>query len=147
MNGGDLALRNATYALFVRKGRAPTTEDVARETKRPEEEVRAAWQRLHDEHAIVLEADASSIRMANPFSAVSTPHRVEAAGRSWYANCAWDAFGICAALHVDGRIDTTCPDCGEPVAVEVRDGRPDDEDLVFHSLVDAPHWWDDIVFT
>jgi len=25
-----------------------------------------------------------------------------------------DAFGICAALHVDGRIETTCPDCGEP---------------------------------
>ncbi len=147
MNGGDLALRNATYALFVRKGRAPTAEDVARETKRPEEEVRAAWQRLHDEHAIVLEADASSIRMANPFSAVSTPHRVEAAGRTWYANCAWDAFGILAALGVAGRIETACPDCDEQLAVDVREGRADDESLVFHSLVDAARWWDDIVFT
>jgi hypothetical protein len=29
----------------------------------------------------------------------------------------------------------------------MRDGSPDDETLVFHSLVDAAHWWDDIVFT
>jgi hypothetical protein len=94
----------------------------------------------------VLDTTAE-ILMANPFSAVPTAHRVDAAGRSWYANCAWDAFGICAALHADGRIETTCPDCGERLVVHVRDGRPDDESLVFHSLVDAVHWWDDIVFT
>ena len=147
MDEGDLALRNATYALFVREGRAPTADDLARETERPEDEVRAAWRRLHDEHAIVLDEATGEIRMANPFSAVSTPHRVEAAGRTWYANCAWDAFGVLAALGADGRIETTCPDCDAPLVVEVRDGRPDDESLVFHSLVDAAHWWDDIVFT
>jgi hypothetical protein len=95
----------------------------------------------------VLDAETGEIRMANPFSAVPTPYRVEAAGRGWYANCAWDAFGICAALHVDGRIETVCPDCDEPLAVDVRDERPDDETLVFHCLVPAAHWWDDITFT
>jgi hypothetical protein len=108
--------------------------------------VRRGWERLHDVHALVLDSKGE-IRMANPFSAVPTPHRVHAGGRSWYANCAWDAFGVCAALDVDGRIETTCPDCGAPLTVGVHDGRPDDEDLVFHSLVDAAHWWDDIVFT
>jgi alkylmercury lyase-like protein len=143
----DLALRNATYALFVRNGRAPTAGEVAAETGQGETGVREGWERLHDAHALVLDADTRQIRMANPFSAVPTPHRVEAAGRTWYANCGWDAFGICAALHADGRIETTCPDCGEALAIEVRDGRADDERLVFHSLVDAGHWWDDIVFT
>ena len=143
----DLLLRNETYAQFVQLGRPPTVREVAEAAGLGVREVRAGWLRLHDQHALVLDEATGAIRMANPFSGVPTPHRVEAAGRTWYANCAWDAFGICAALHVDGRIDTTCPDCGEPVAVEVRDGRPDDEDLVFHSLVDAPHWWDDIVFT
>lgn len=85
--------------------------------------------------------------MAAPFSNVPTPFGVRAAGRDWYANCAWDAFGICAALGVDGRIETACPDCADPLTVEVRDGRPDDESLVFHALVPAAHWWDDIVFT
>jgi len=78
---------------------------------------------------------------------VPTAYRVQADGRSWYANCAWDAFGICAALHVDGRIETACPDCGDAVTVEVHDQRPDDASLLFHCLVPAAHWWDDIVFS
>ena len=46
-----------------------------------------------------------------------------------------------------GRVEASCADCGEPIAVEVRDGLPDDESLLFHVLVPASHWWDDIVFT
>jgi hypothetical protein len=95
----------------------------------------------------VLEAGGDALRMVNPFSAVPTAHRVRAAGRWWYANCAWDALGICAALHADGRVETSCPDCAEPIAFEVRDGRPDDESLLFHCLVPAREWWSDIVFT
>jgi hypothetical protein len=143
----DLELRNVTYGLFVRDGRAPTADDVAIEAGRGADDVRTAWRRLHDQHALVLDAGSGEIRMANPFSAIATPYRVHAAGRRWYGNCAWDAFGICAALHADGRIETACADCGEPLSVEVRDKRPDDGSLVFHSLVDAGHWWDDIVFT
>ncbi len=109
--------------------------------------VREGWRRLHGAHALILNLSGSEIRMANPFSAVPTAYRVRAGGRWWYANCAWDAFGICAALHVDGRIEASCPDCGFPVAVEVREQRPDDTSLLFHCLVPAAHWWDDIVFT
>jgi hypothetical protein len=138
----DVQLRNVTYRRFVELGRAPSAEEVAADA----DAVRAAWRRLHDAHALVLDEDGA-IRMANPFSAMPTPYEVEAAGRRWYANCAWDAFGICAALHADGTIDTTCPDCGDAIRVVVRDMRPDDESLVFHCLVPAAHWWDDIVFT
>ena len=98
-------------------------------------------------HALVLNPATDQLRMLNPFSCVPTAYRVRARDRWWYANCAWDAFGICAALHVDGRIETSCADCGEPVAVEVRDERVDDETLLFHCLVPAVQWWDDIVFT
>lgn len=85
--------------------------------------------------------------MVAPFSAVPTPFRVHAADRAWFANCAWDAFGICAARHVDGRIETECPDCGDRITVDVRDERPDDPSLLFHCLVPAARWWDDIGFT
>jgi len=147
MDARDLELRNLTYRLFVELGRAPSSDEVAEAAGFAREEVAAAWLRLHEAHALVLEPNATQIRMAHPFSAVPTPYRVEAAGRSWYANCAWDAFGICAALYVDGRVETACPDCGEPIAVEVRGGRSDDESLLFHCLVPAAHWWDDVVFT
>jgi alkylmercury lyase-like protein len=141
IDGGDLALRNRTYALLVELGRPPQAGEVG-----PAEEVHAGWRRLHDVHALVLDGEGE-ILMANPFSAVETPHRVHAAGRWWYGNCAWDAFGICAALGVDGRIETECPDCAEGITVDIRGGRPGDESLLFHCLVPAAHWWDDIVFT
>ena len=147
MDDRDLELRNLTYRLFVELGRAPSADEVAEAGSVAREEVVQGWRRLHDLHALVLEPDGARILMAQPFSAVPTPYRVEAAGRSWFGNCAWDAFGICAALHADGRVDTACPDCGEPIAVEVRSARPDDESLVFHCLVPAAHWWDDVVFT
>ena len=147
MTPEDIGLRNQTYRLFVELGRAPSAEEVAAARGTTEPEVLDGWRRLHDEHALVLAADGSQLRMANPFSAVPTNYRVHADGRWWYANCAWDAFGICAALHCDGRIETSCPDCGEALSVEVRDHVPDDPSLLFHCLLPAAQWWDDIVFT
>ena len=143
----DLGVRRLTYRLFVDLGRAPGVAEVGAVTGLSVTEVEDSWRRLHDGHALVLDPATTELRMANPFSAVPTAHRVRARERWWYANCAWDAFGICAALHVDGRIETSCADCGEPLAVEVQDGRPDDDSLLFHCLVPAAHWWDDIVFT
>jgi len=135
----DLELRNLVYRRFVELGRAPTLEELATDE--------AALRRLHDAHWLVLEPDRPEIRMMNPFSAVPTQHRVEADGRSWFANCAWDAFGIPAALGVDGHISSLCPDCGESIEIDVVDRRPEPADDVFHVLVPARRWWDDIVFT
>jgi hypothetical protein len=147
MNEDDRALRNVTYARFVELGRAPTAAEVAVAMGRDLPEVIAGWARLHSGHALVLDPETGGITMANPFSGVPTGYRVQAAGRWWYGNCAWDAFGICAALHSDGRIETSCPDCGESLRIAVRDQRPDDGSLLFHCLVPAARWWDDIVFT
>jgi hypothetical protein len=142
----DIDLRNATYRRFVELGRAPSAAEIADHPGMSEMAVRAGWQRLHDAHALVLD-NAGDIAMANPFAAKPTPFRVGAAGRSWFANCAWDAFGIGAALKTDSTIHTECADCGTPLDIAVRDGRPDDSDLVFHVLVPAASWWNDIGYT
>ncbi len=147
VDGNDIALRNLTYRLFVELGRAPTVEEAGAAAHSSAEDIRAGWARLHREHALVLESAAPEIRMANPFSAVPTAHRVRTAGRWWFASCAWDAFGICAALHTDGHIETSCPDCGDRLDIAVRDGSPDNARLLFHCLMPASQWWDDIVFT
>jgi Alkylmercury lyase len=147
MDPRDIELRNETYRLFVELGRAPSADEVAEAMTLAASVVSDGWQTLHAAHALVLNQSGSEIRMANPFSAVPTAYRVWAGGRWWYANCAWDAFGICAALHADGRVEASCPDCGFPMTVEVHEQRPDDPSLLFHCLVPAAHWWDDIVFT
>jgi Alkylmercury lyase len=142
-----LEVRNLTYRTFVELGRAPSIDEVAGAAGLSSVEVEVVWRELHRAHALVLKAASNEILMANPFSAVPTPYRVQAAGRWWYGNCAWDALGICAALRTDGRIETSCPDCDETIAFDVRGERPDDERLLFHCLVPAAYWWDDIIFT
>jgi hypothetical protein len=148
MDPADLEVRRRTYGLLVQLGRPPLADEVAQSLDADVAAVCSAWERLHDAHALVLDGRTGEIRMANPFSAVPTPHRVHAADREWYANCAWDALGICAALGVDGVVTTACPDCGDELTVEVRDRTLlSGGDLFFHCLVPAAHWWDDIVFT
>ena len=142
----DLTIRNATYQGIARLGRAPTSAEVADATGTPAPEVEAAWVRLHDSHALVLD-EQGRIRMLNPFSAVETPFVVEAGGRTWFGNCGWDAFGIGVVLRTDSVVRTTCPDCDEPIDLDVRGHRPTDTSAVFHVLVPAREWWNDIGFT
>ena len=147
MEEADRSLRNATYRLFVELGRAPSAKEVAALAADSSEVVVQGWRRLHEAHALVLNPATDEIRMANPFSAVPTAFRVRSLGRWWYANCAWDALGVCAALHADGDISTSCPDCGAVLSLEIRGGQPQPAELLFHCLVPAVSWWDDIVFT
>ena len=151
MDAADLAVRNATYQAFVQLGVAPTPAEVGdRAGGLTGVEVVDAWRRLHHAHALVLDdpdAPQPALRMLNPFSVVATPHVVEAGGRTWFANCGWDAFGIGVVLRSDATIRTTCPDCGQGIELEVRGYRPTDPSPVFHVLVPARDWWSDIGFT
>ena len=148
MDESDLRIRNHLYASFVRDATAASVTEAAEALKLPAAVLADAYRRLHDAHALVLEPDGTEIRMLNPFSAVETPHRVEAGGRSWFANCAWDALGIPAALHSDGVIESSCPDCGERLELEVRAGElVRGAELLVHFVVPARRWWDDIGFT
>jgi hypothetical protein len=148
MDAFDLDVRRHVYFSVVANGRPPTTVETAAAFGRDEEEIVDAYLRLHDAHALVLEPESTEIWLANPFCFRPTPHRVTAGGRSWTGTCAWDALGIPAALHSDGRIESTCACCGEAVELEVVDGElATGRDLLVHFLVPARRWWDDIGFT
>jgi Alkylmercury lyase len=144
----DLRIRNHVYGSFAATGQAPSAATAAAALGLADDEVEAAYRRLHDAHALVLKPGTTLIHMLNPFSAVETPYRVESGGRWWFANCAWDALGIPAALHADGRVHSRCPGCGESLELEVRDGElVAGADLLVHFVAPARRWWDDIAFT
>lgn len=147
MEKADLELRNASYHLFADLGRAPSADEVAAALGISVQAVAEGWRRLHDAHALVLDGMTGDLVMANPFAARETDFKVVAKDRTWFANCAWDAFGIGAALGVDSVIETLCPDCSDRIQITVIDGHPDDEAPVFHVLVPAARWWDDITHT
>ncbi len=143
----DRRVRLATYRHFVDTGAAPTPAEVAAPLGSTAEAVQEAWTRLAAEHVFVRQPGTGALWMAMPFSAVPTGFRVHAAGRSWWANCAWDALGIPAMLGVPARIDASCGDCAEPMVIETGDGGLARGEGVVHFAVPARDWWDDIGFT
>jgi len=144
----DLDVRRHVYFTVVTNGRPPTTTETADAFGLVEPEIADSYRRLHDPHALVLFPDTTEVWMANPFCFGPTPHKVTAAGREWIGTCAWDALGIPAALHGDGRIESECACCGASVALEVSDGElVEGEELLVHILLPARRWWEDIGFT
>lgn len=115
MTERELALRRRIMESFAATGAPPRIEDTQ------------TLQALAEQHIVALDAD-NHIHMAHPFAAHREGTRVTAGGRTWWGNCAWDAYGIAAAL-----------DLGD-FAIE-----PDGE--LFHIAVPARDWWADIGFT
>ncbi len=145
-------VRMTIYRAIVETTRVPTVAEVAERVGASPSAARDAFGLLHERHALVLEPDGETIRMALPFSGVPTPHRVHVAGRSYYANCAWDALGVPAALHQPGVIESRCAWSHEPLRLEVGPDGPLLTEWVAptwlaHFAVPAVHWWRDIVYT
>ena len=144
---GDLEVKLAVYRHFAETGRRPTPADVAARSGVPANAIVEAYRRLRAQKVLVLEEDGASIRMAPPFSGITTQHEVVANGITYHANCAWDALGIPAALHSTATVRSRCEQSRAPLRLEVGLDGPDRSDWFFHCAVPAFRWWDDIVFT
>jgi hypothetical protein len=143
----DTQTKLAIYRHFAETGRRPSLEVVAERVGSSVNDVRETYGRLRAQRVLALEPDGESIRMAPPFSGVPTQHVVIVDGTSYFANCAWDSFGIPAALNRPGRVQSRCEQSGEPLELETGLEGPPPCDWLFHCLVPAAKWWDNIVFT
>ena len=124
MNDRELELRHRIFRAFADTGAPPSLDG----------EDPALVEALRQAHVIVLD-DAGAVRMAHPFAAHDEGATVTAAdGRRWRGNCAWDGFGIAAALRLDGY------------TVESQ-GVVATDDALFHVEVPAARWWDDPAYT
>lgn len=144
-----LELRLVVYEHVVEYGGAPSRRQLA-EIVGDLDTVDRLLRELHDRHMLVFDdrpGRYGEIRMALPFAAEPTNWRVTTGQEAWWANCAWDALAILAALHRDGHIDSTWSDTGEPVDLDVIDGELNDVRGYICFPLPASQWWDDIVFT
>ena len=140
----DRDVRLAIMRGFVEDGRPPAPDELARSLDVAQIDAEAALRRLAEAHSIVLAPGTPYVWMANPFSAIPTSYRVQSGGRRWFGNCIWDALGILAAVGVDGRISTTCPDCGEPLELRTEGERISGDEAIVHYALPAARWWEDI---
>jgi hypothetical protein len=133
MDGMSVDLRRSIFRHFA-------------DTGAPPELTRAELARLASEHAVALDAEGR-LAFANPFARGPAAYRVTTPSRSYAAVCVWDALGIAALTGADARIDADCPDCGEPLSLEVAAGELAATAHVVHFLVPAARWYDDLAFT
>ena len=125
MDEHDLSLRRAIFESFAATGTPGEHGDV---------------RSLAERHVVALDDDGK-VWMAHPFAAHHDGARVDSGDRTWWGNCAWDAFGIVAALDLQDATITA-----QDISLEIHDGLLAG-DAVFHVLVPARRWWDDIGFT
>src|SRR4029453_7131686 len=104
----DTQVKLVIYRHFAETGQRPSPESVAARVGSDVEVVADAYLRLRSQRVLGLEKAGSFIRMAPPFSGVPTQHVVIVDGKQYFANCAWDALGIPAALHLPGMIYSRC---------------------------------------
>ncbi|MDX6552843.1 MAG: hypothetical protein QOH74_1331 [Gaiellales bacterium] len=130
MTEAELTLRRTIMESCAATAAPPPVDDVP------------SLRGLAAKHVVVLDEEAGSprVRMAHPFAAHHDGARVDAGGRTWWGNCAWDGLGIVAAL---GLREATVTSNG--IEVPVRDGRAV-SNAIFHVAVPARDWWADIGF-
>ena len=143
----DDKVKVAVYRATAETGRIPSINEVAERVEADTAAVKEAYARLRANRLLLLESDGVTIRMAPPFSGVPTQHRVTVSGIEYYANCAWDALGVIAALHRPGVVHSRCEQSFEPLDLSVDVSGPEPSSWLFHCLVPAAKWWDDLVFT
>jgi hypothetical protein len=140
-------IRAFVYRHFAETTHPPSVEETASRFGLIREEAASAYDELHQRHAIFLKTGTHDILMANPFSGVETPFQVQANDKTYFANCAWDSFGISAALQVDAKIEAICAQSGEAIRLTVRNHGVQDSDALVHFLVPFQNWYDNLHFT
>src|SRR5215470_4308288 len=99
----DTQTKLAIYRHFAETGQRLSLQVVAERVRADVSSVSQAYARLRGQRVLVLEPDGTSIRIAPPFSGVPTQHVVIVDETKYFANCAWDSFGIPAACIALGR--------------------------------------------
>ena len=140
-------VRLYVYAQMIDTAVAPTAAETAAALSVPVGDVEAAYRVLAERRMLVLRPGTLAVWMAMPFSNVQTAFTVISGGRAYYANCAWDTFGVAALLDADARIFTTCPDCGGALERKVAHGAVCDKRGVVHFALPPRRWWDDVGLT
>jgi hypothetical protein len=145
----DREVRIAIARSIKTRGKIPTIAAVAADMGKDIASVEASFARMIEDHVFIPRKDSHEIYAYDPFCVGPTDFFVTAAGRVWFGICAWDAFGIPAALGEPGVIETHCADCGEPLVVEVdADGGTDVQTWTVMQIgVRAIEFWKDIYFT
>ena len=141
------ALRVFVYDRIIDGGSVPSSNDIAQRFGVTADDARAELASLKIGKTVLVDPTSGEIWMAGPFSRTETAYRVRGGAQAWWANCAWDMFGIATLVNTTVRASTRCLDCGKTLEMDCDPHHPPQTDWVVHFQVPAARWYDDIGFT
>jgi hypothetical protein len=142
-----MALCVFVYDELLARGQPPPSTSIAAHFDVAPADAREALANLKIGKTILVDPSSGEIWMAGPFAATETPYRVVGGRRTWWANCAWDMFGVAMIAKEPVRIESRCTDCGERMTIHCDPSSAPTIDAVVHFLVPARSWYADIGFT
>jgi Alkylmercury lyase len=144
-------VRLRVYEHFLEHSRPPMLEELMTEFSLGRDEAEAVMRELVETRGVAVVKGTSRILMAWPFSSVATPFVVHARGRTWFANCSWDAIAFHSMLGEDDvAIDSFCHHCARPIRIELSAGRAvavDPPETIVYLALRPIQWWEDIITT
>jgi len=138
------ALHCAIIRHIVDTGHAPSLQRLAELAKLTEDRALSILKKLESIHGVILVPNSSRIWSIHPFALNPTSFWVSTADatRGWWANCAWCALGIGAAIQQDLTITTSDGGEGDLLKFSVVAGRPSRIDLLMNFPYPPERWWD-----
>lgn len=143
----DRRLRKFLYEALVATGEVPSNEELARKLGVDLQAIEESLFRLQAMHALALAPGSRNPWMLHPFSTVPTSFRVEAEGRTYWPNCAWDALSIPSLLNGAATVRGRCGDCNGAMSFEFKDGELEDAEGLVHFVVPPRRFWENVAFT
>lgn len=127
----------AAFRRLLHTGEPATTTQLADDLQQPEATVQAAIDELHRQGQLRLDDDGRILGSAG-LSIRPDRHEIHLNGRQFWTWCAYDFFGIFAALDASGHATTVTPDTGQTVRIDFRHGLPDAAEFVLFLPADDP---------
>jgi hypothetical protein len=143
----DLDVRWLVYRTFAESGHAPSLAELACGVERDASEVAGSLERLQQAHALVLAPVTRDVWMAHPFSAVPTAYTFIFNRRRYFANCAWDFFGLAALIGASGTFSARCAVSGATLGATFDRGALLQAEGILHFVVQPRRFWDNVAFT
>jgi hypothetical protein len=150
VNPNPRSVRKFIFDQFYETASPPVLEEIMERFSVPRVEAFALLKAVEADHHILLVPGTQRILMANPYSAVTTPFRVYADGKRYFANCAWDTVSMHVMLDMGADIESYCHHCAEHLRISLDHGKllssSTPEPTIFLS-VPVSKWYDNLINT
>ena len=127
---------------IIETGHAPDLAELSMQTGVSERDAESGIRELAENHGVILVPNSLKVWSLHPFALIPTSFWVSGGQGGWWANCAWCALGIGAALKQDVSVVASDGAEGQRLEFSIERGAANRSDLLIHFPYPPEQWWE-----